>query len=101
MTVILWQHSINHPTGNLSLNYPHHLKTSKMWAAYAKTAKEIPLPERTVPKGHEVTITKGRNEKYALWHSTGIFDLHESYIDEETIKQFAKQIMEQRLQEKD
>jgi hypothetical protein len=30
MTVILWQHSINHPTGNLSLNYPHHLKINPM-----------------------------------------------------------------------
>jgi hypothetical protein len=61
-----------------------------MWAAYANTKIEIVLPERTIPKGKEVTITRGRNDKYAIWCSAGVYDLPEHYIDEETIKQFAK-----------
>jgi hypothetical protein len=59
-----------------------------MWAAHAKTKTEIVLPEWTIPQGKEVTITLGRNEKYAIWCWAGVYDLPEHYIDEGTIKQF-------------
>ena len=66
-----------------------------MWAALAKAKKEIVLEgindqpswkpprlvNRTFPVGTEITITKGRHEKYALWYD-GIWDLHEDYVGE-------------------
>lgn len=36
-----------------------------------------------------ITITHGRDEKYAIWHN-GIWDLPEDYIDIRTIKVFSK-----------
>lgn len=32
-----------------------------------------------------ITVTKGRNEEFALWHHTGIWDLPKEYVGE-TIK---------------
>jgi len=66
-----------------------------MWAALAKAKKEIVLKgidtspswktpryvNKTFPVGSEITISKGKNEKYALWYD-GIWDLHEDYVGE-------------------
>lgn len=38
-----------------------------------------------IPAGEKITVTKGKHEKYALWHNTGIWDLPEEYVGE-TIK---------------
>ena len=59
-----------------------------MWAAKALVKKKIPLTaERygknvdvSINRGEEMTITKGKNMKYALWHGTGIYDLPNNYI---------------------
>lgn len=61
-----------------------------MWAADAKVKKDIPLTR--IKKGDFVTITKGRNYKYALWCSEGIFDLPEEYIDEHSVVVFSRVI---------
>jgi hypothetical protein len=64
-----------------------------MWAAEAKLKRRLLLSEKyehpdditTIPKGSKVTITKGREQKYCLWHSLGLWDIDEMYIDEESI----------------
>lgn len=73
-----------------------------MWAAQVKAAKDIPLktdePHRwgrggglnsggpvdmVIPEGELITITHGKNEKYALWGFGGwIWDLPEEYVGE-------------------
>jgi hypothetical protein len=63
-----------------------------MWAAYAKLRIAIPDIHESLVEGKEVTITKGVNEKYALWHHTGIYDLPEEYIDSTTIRDLNKPI---------
>lgn len=59
-----------------------------MWAANAKVKKDVPLT--TVKEGDTVTITKGREYKYALWCTEGVFDLPEEYIDKSSIVVFSK-----------
>lgn len=51
-----------------------------MWAASAKANIDIPLNDITIKENQEITITKGINYKYAIWHSSGIFDLPEKYV---------------------
>ena len=43
-----------------------------------------------LPEGSNVTITKGRKCKYAIWHQS-IWDCPKGYIDEETIEVFSSQ----------
>ena len=64
-----------------------------MWAAEVITSKNILLTESdgfenavVIDRGTKITITKGKNQKYALWSHLGIWDLHERHIDESTIK---------------
>jgi hypothetical protein len=64
-----------------------------MWAAEVITSKNILLCDNdhfegaeVIDKGSKITITKGREQKYAMWSHFGIFDLHERHIDESTIK---------------
>jgi len=76
-----------------------------MWSAEAIAKKDIPLlnPEvkdtdslskymcmikspAEISKGAKITITRGRDTKYILWCSVGIFTLPEEYVDESTIK---------------
>ena len=69
-----------------------------MWAATAKAKKKIALINQHqnkntrigwVKRGSEITITKGKNCMYALWHNTGIYDLDEEYVTD--IKVFCNQ----------
>jgi hypothetical protein len=63
-----------------------------MWAAEANLKRRLLLSEKyehpddiiEIPKGTKVTITKGCNQKYCLWH-TKLWDIDEMYIDEESI----------------
>jgi hypothetical protein len=72
-----------------------------MWMAEAKAIQDIPLPdglleegvwghkkygEVILPKGKDITITKGKRFKYALWCGHGIYDLPGEYVDETTLK---------------
>ena len=64
-----------------------------MWAAEVITSKNILLSDNdgfegaeVIEKGTKITITKGKNQKYALWSHFGIWDLHERHIDETTLK---------------
>ena len=64
-----------------------------MWAAEVITSKNILLTESdgfenavVIDRGTKITITKGKNQKYALWSHHGIWDLHERPIDESTLK---------------
>jgi hypothetical protein len=64
-----------------------------MWAAEAILKRKLHLSKTyarleditTIPKGTKITITKGREQKYCLWHSLGLWDIDEMYIDEESI----------------
>ena len=51
-----------------------------MWAAEAKAKKKIPLDDLIINKGEKITITRGREYQYAIWHSKGIFDLPKEYV---------------------
>lgn len=53
-----------------------------MWAIEAKAKIDIPIGEELIKKDTEITITKGKNEKYALWHHGSIWDLPEDYVGE-------------------
>lgn len=55
-----------------------------MWYAEAKAKIDIPLPKKTISEGDRITITGGRDFKYALWDNTGIFDLPEEYVGDFT-----------------
>lgn len=44
----------------------------------AKAAKDI--PNTGIKKGDCITLTKGVRYKYALWCSSGIFDLPSHYV---------------------
>jgi len=51
-----------------------------MWAAEAKAKKRIQLDNFTIKKDEKITITRGRQYEYAIWHSVGIFDLPKEYV---------------------
>ena len=63
-----------------------------MWAAEAILKKVIHLESKDtwtekmtmykIKRGDKITITLGRNEKYALWTGHGIYDLPEEYVKE-------------------
>lgn len=63
-----------------------------MWAAEARAKIDIVLDEygsngrlistKTVAAGKIITITHGRDEKYALWGYGGVWDLPEEYVGE-------------------
>jgi len=58
-----------------------------MWAAEAIAKKNIPLSkDENIKKGDKITITKGNEEKYILWHSKYLYTLSEKYVDENSIK---------------
>jgi hypothetical protein len=64
-----------------------------MWSATAITKRNILLCDndyfenaKVIDKGTKITITKGIDEKYALWSHHGIYNLNEWYIDESTLK---------------
>ena len=47
----------------------------------AEAKCDIPLDNTIVKMGEKITLTNGKEEKYALWHGTGVYDLPEEYID--------------------
>jgi len=51
-----------------------------MWAAEATAKKNIPLDDLIINKGEKITITRGREYEYAIWHSEGVFDLPKEYV---------------------
>lgn len=51
-----------------------------MWAAEATANKKIPLGDVIINKGEKITITRGKEYEYAIWHSEGIFDLPKKYV---------------------
>jgi hypothetical protein len=51
-----------------------------MWAAKAIAKKKIPLDNTIINKGEKITITRGKEYEYAIWHSAGIFDLPKEYV---------------------
>lgn len=53
---------------------------NKTWLNWLQSNKPKDCGE--VKSGDTITVTKGRNEKYALWHHTGIWDLPEEYVGE-------------------
>jgi hypothetical protein len=59
----------------------------KDWIQWLKNT--IP-DENGIEQGTKITITKGKNEKYALWHSTGIWDLPEEFVNESSIRIISK-----------
>jgi hypothetical protein len=54
---------------------------NKIWLNWLQNNKPKDSTEE-IKAGEKITITKGRCEKYALWHSTGIWDLPEEYVGE-------------------
>lgn len=54
-----------------------------MWMAEAKAKIDIPLNNFIVCKNSKITITRGRNEEYAIWDNrAGIYDLPKEYVKE-------------------
>lgn len=53
------------------------------WLTWLK--QNAPSNHALIQAGESITVTHGRNEKYALWHGSGIWDLPEDYVGE-TIK---------------
>jgi hypothetical protein len=63
-----------------------------MWAAEAKLKKDFRVTKTySVKKDTIVTITRGRDKKYAIWLSKGIFDIPRKYIDELSLKILSNQ----------
>ena len=60
-----------------------------MWMIEAIAKIDIPLGNEIIKQGTEITITHGKNEKYALWHHSSIWDLPEEYVIE-TDKVYSK-----------
>jgi len=69
-------------------NYQDAIRScnNKTWLSWLYN--NIPKCEGVIKAGETITITKGRKEKYALWHMA-IFDLPEEYVGE-TIKVISK-----------
>jgi hypothetical protein len=57
-----------------------------MWMAEAKAKVKIPLGDYVINKNETITITKGNNHEYAIWHSEGIFDLPKGYVKDIQVK---------------
>ncbi len=53
---------------------------NKVWLGWLSS--NIPKDSSTIKSGTVITITKGREEKFAIWHHTGIWDLPEEYVGE-------------------
>ena len=53
-----------------------------MWAAKAKLNENLTLDGVSILKGYEITITKGLNEEFCIWHHTGLYDIPKSCVGE-------------------
>ena len=62
------------------LEYALKWRSETMWAALAKAKIDIQLQHYIVAENEGITITKGKEEKYALWNNDGIYDLQEKYV---------------------
>lgn len=56
------------------------LCSNRTWLNWLRD--KIPHDGQPIKSGSVITITKGKNEKYALWHGSGIWDLPEEYVGE-------------------
>lgn len=63
-----------------------------MWSAETIAANDIPLKTKEVKKGEKITITHGKEEQFALWDETGIYDLPVGYVDLDNIKVLSKSV---------
>lgn len=58
-----------------------------MYCIEAKVRIDIPLQVNSkyseiIRADEKITLTKGRDEEYTLWHNTGIYDLPKEYVGE-------------------
>lgn len=53
-----------------------------MWAAKAKLNENLQLDGVSILKGFEMTITKGLNEDFCIWHYTGLYDIPSRFVGE-------------------
>lgn len=53
-----------------------------MWAAKAKLNKNLQLDGVCILIGYEMTITKGLNEEFCIWHYTGLYDIPNNCVGE-------------------
>jgi len=51
-----------------------------MWAAEAKAKRNIPIGKDVIPKDSIITITKGIESDYILWHSKFLWTLNKRYV---------------------
>ena len=51
---------------------------NKTWLDWLK--RNTPKDSGLIKEGQKITVTKGKNEKFALWHNSGIWDLPEEYV---------------------
>jgi hypothetical protein len=52
-----------------------------MWFTEAIAKIDIPLGDNFfIKQGSKITITKGFDYEFALWHSYGIYDLPSEYV---------------------
>lgn len=63
----------------------HDAKLETVWWGRASKDDVAKYGDAVISAGRLVTITKGLNEKYALWCGHGLYDLPEEYVDESTI----------------
>jgi hypothetical protein len=57
--------------------------TNRNWLHWIrKQVQKVPKEKKAfiIPVDDIITITYGRNEKYAIWHHTGVWDLSEEYV---------------------
>ena len=54
-------------------------KETKMWMAEAEAKTDIPLDNFIVSKNSKITITRGKNEKYAIWDNRAGIYVYRSY----------------------
>jgi hypothetical protein len=59
-----------------------------MWHAETTAKIDIVLPhgDGTIKKGTRITITRGRNQPFALWYHGWIYDLPKRYVFSSKIK---------------
>jgi hypothetical protein len=53
-----------------------------MWAAEAELTENIELDDLCLLVGSKITVTKGLNEAYCLWHQSGLYDLESQCVGE-------------------
>ncbi len=65
--------------GNFNYKQAEKECSNSTWIAWFK--ENVSEKFQLIKAGDKITLTKGKNEKFALWHQ-GIWDLPEEYIGE-------------------